>query len=103
MEWDDSYRGYVSYDFLYFYKKNSLILEMQSLFQIYQSKYPFSDDEKYLFFCLILLDQKIEFTSNYYENTVLVQNRVSYAMKVKKFILEQDQKNQKANQEEFSE
>ena len=76
---------------------------MQSLFQIYQSKYPFSEDEMYLFLCLILLDEKIDFTSNYYENTVLVQNGVSYALKTRQFVLEQNQKNQEANQEEFNE
>ena len=80
-----------------------MLLEMQSLFQIYQSKYPFSEDEMYLFLCLILLDEKIDFTSNYYENTVLVQNRVSYALKTRQFVLEQNQKNQEANQEEFNE
>lgn len=103
MDWKFSHKGYVIYDFLYFYKKNVHRLEMQSLFQIYQSKYPFLEEEKYLFYCLILLDEKIEFTSNHYENTVLVQERVSYALKTKQFILEQNQKNQKANQEEFSE
>ena len=103
MDWDFSQKGYVIYDFLYFYKKNCLVLEMQSLFQIYQSKYPFSEDEMYLFLCLILLDEKIDFTSNYYENTVLVQNRVSYAFKTRQFVLEQNQKNQEANQEEFNE
>lgn len=103
MDWKFSHKGYVIYDFLYFYKKNVQRLEMQSLFQIYQSKYPFLEEEKYLFYCLILLDEKIEFTFNHYENTVLVQERVSYALKTKQFILEQNQKNQKTNQEEFSE
>lgn len=103
MDWEFSQRGYVIYDFLYFYKNNCLVLEMQSLFQIYQSKYPFSEDEMYLFFCLILLDEEIQFTSNYYENTVLVQNRVSYATRARQFILEQNQKYQKTNQEEFDE
>ena len=57
----------------------------------------------YLVLCLILLDEKIDFTSNYYENTVLVQNRVSYALKTRQFVLEQNKKNQEANQEEFNE
>lgn len=103
MDWEFSQKGYIIYDFLYFYKKNCLVLEMQSLFQIYQSKYPFSEDEMYLFFCLILLDEEIEFTSNYYENTVRVQNRVSYASRTRQFILEQNQKNQKTDQGEFNE
>lgn len=103
MDWDFSHKGYVIYDFLYFYKKNYLLLEMQSLFQIYQSKYPFSEEELYLFYSLILLDEKIQFSSNYYENTILVQDRVAYAFKARKFVLEQNQKKQKTNQEEFSE
>ncbi len=103
MDWEYSRRDYVIYDFLYFYKKDFLTLEMQSLFQIYQSKYPFSDDEMYLFFCLILLDEEIIFSSNYYENTIMVQNRVSYVIKAKQFVLEQNQKNQKTNQKEFGE
>ena len=103
IDWDVAHKGYVIYDFLYFYKKNCLVLEMQSLFQIYQSKYSFLEDEMYLFLCLILLDEKIDFTSNYYENTLLVQNRLSYAMKARQFVLEQNQKNQETNQEEFNE
>lgn len=101
MDWEQSGKGYVIYDFLYFYKENSLMLEMQSLFQIYQSKYQFTEEEKYLFYALLLLDEKVELSTNYYENTILVQKRLSYALKARQFVLEQNQKNQKANQEEF--
>lgn len=102
LDWDFSRKGYVIYDFLYFYKKNYLMLEMQSLFQIYQSKYSFSEEELYLFYSLILLDEKIQFSSNHYENTVLVQGRVAYATKVRNFVLEQNQKKQETYQKEFS-
>lgn len=102
--WDLSDKGYVIYDFLYFYKKDYMIVEMNPLFQIYQSKYKFTEDEMLLFFCLLLLDEKVEFiSSNHYESTIVVQRHVSYAKKVSQFILEQNQKDEETDQSKFNE
>lgn len=102
IHWDLSNRGYIVYDFLYFYKENFTKVEMQSLFHIYQRKCPFTEDEMYLFFCLLLLDEKIIFTSNHYDNTVFLYHRIHYAFKVKEFLLEQNQKEQEADKQEFN-
>lgn len=100
--WDLSEKGYPIYDFLSFYKKHYLELEMSSLFQIYQSKFQFNDEEKYLFYCLLLLQDKILFSNDHYQNTVVVHQYIIYAFKVKEFVLKQNQKNQETDESKFS-
>lgn len=96
--WDFSDKGYVIYDFLFFYKKDYTVVEMNPLFQIYQSKYKFNEDEMFLFYCLLLLDERMEFvSSNHYESTIVVQKHVSYAKAVSQFILKQNQKDKETD------
>ena len=47
---------------------------MEALFQIYQSKYLFTADELSLFLAMVLLDEKIVFGNDCYQNTVVIQN-----------------------------
>ena len=54
---------------------------MIECFHTYQSFIPFSYDERVLFFCLISIPIKIEFTDNIYQNIVVIQNRVNYIEK----------------------
>ena len=100
--WDLSEKGYPIYDFLFFYKKDYLAVEMSSLFQIYQSKFQYTEDEMDLFFCLLLLDDKISFSDDYYQNTILVHQHILYSFHVKEFILKQNQKNQETNENKFN-
>ena len=100
--WDLAEKGYPIYDFLSFYQKHYLELEMSSLFQIYQSNFQFSEEENYLFYCLLLLQDRIAFSDNCFQNTVVVHQHIVYAFKVKEFILEQNQKNQETDESKFS-
>ena len=61
IHWDLSEKGYPIYDFLYFFKNHYSNLEMNSLFQIYQSKFQFTQDENVFVFCLLLLIVKYLF------------------------------------------
>ncbi len=101
VHWDLSRKGYVVYDFLYFYKKDYIAVEMESLFQIYQSKYRFTRDEEYLFFCLVLLDEKITFDLGCYENIIFIQKKFFYAFKAREFVLKQNHENEETNQTKF--
>lgn len=97
IHWDLSTKGYVIYDFLYFYQKDYDVVEMEALFQIYQSKYLFTADELSLFLAMVLLDEKIVFGNDCYQNTVVIQKHISYAYHARDFVLKQDHKNQKAD------
>lgn len=101
IHWDLSEKGYPIYDFLYFYRCHYLELEMDSLFQVYQSKFLFTSDEKALFLCLLLLDEKIDLSDNHYQNTILVHHRILYSAKARDFVLKQNQEYQEANENKF--
>lgn len=100
--WDLSEKGYPVYDFLYFYQKHFQELEMSSLYEIYQSRFLFSKDEEYLFFSLLLLSDVFSFTSDIYQNTVLLQQLILYQLKARDFVLKQNHKNQETNNQEFN-
>lgn len=101
ISWDHYTKGSPIFDFLYFYKKNYLEVEMTSLFQMYQSRFSYTSDEFLLFFSLISVPEKIEFTSNHYQNTVQVYHIIKYAEKTKDFVLKEDKKNQEENKDKL--
>ena len=101
ISWDHYTKGCPIFDFLYFYRKNYLEVEMTSLFQMYQSRFCYTSDEYLLFFSLISIPEKIEFTSNHYQNTTRVYELVKYVEKTKDFVLKEDEKNQKEDKDKF--
>ena len=88
-------------DLISFYQENLFQTDMIECFHTYQSFIPFSYDERVLFFCLISIPIKIEFTDNIYQNIVVIQNRLNYIEKTLQFLLEEDKENQKADEEKF--
>lgn len=98
IHWDLSHKGYVIYDFLFFYQTDFDVVEMESLFQIYQTKYPFMQDEMYLFYCYLLLGKDFDFSHGYYENTLIIQKMIQYLEKTREFVLKQNQKDQETNE-----
>ncbi|MBE6157390.1 MAG: hypothetical protein E7160_01195 [Firmicutes bacterium] len=101
--WEKAKKNYVVYDFYNFYKNNYKDLELNSLFDIYQSKYKYTEDELLLFKSLLFMPWIIELKENNYNNTVIVANLLEYLDKVKSFELEHNQENQKTNNKELNE
>lgn len=97
INWDSAKKGYPVYDFYSFYKNHYIELEMVSLFQSYQSKFQFSNDELRLFYSLLCLIWKIEFKENHYDNTIRVRELVLYIQKSRLLFLKQQQENQEAD------
>lgn len=100
ISWDYSKKDIPIYDFLNFYKNEYLNVEMNSLFDIYQSKYQYSEEEKLLFFSLLSLPEKIELKNNHYLNTQIVSKLVKYIIKTRAFILKENEKYQKVDESE---
>lgn len=96
INWHKSQKGIVIYDFLNFYQNEYLILEMNSLFDLYQSKYQYTKEEKLLFLSLLAIPWKIEFKDSNYINTLNVRKLVTYLLKSQQLILKENEKNQKA-------
>jgi len=76
---------------------------MNSLFDMYQSKYKYTEDERLLFFALITLPEKIELKQSHYINTQLVSKLIKYVIKTRSFILKENEKYQKINKNELEE
>lgn len=101
-EWDYAKKGYPVYDFYGFYRNHYLELELISLFQIYQSKFQFTEDEKLLFYSLLCLVWKVEFKDNHYDNTIRVRELVFYLQKGRLFFSKQQQEDEKAYDEKLN-
>ncbi len=60
--------------------------EFSNFLEVYTQRFPLSDEEKKLFFIMISLPRKIEFTNIEYDNTVEVNNLLTYIYKTEKLI-----------------
>lgn len=103
ISWDDYKRDIPIYDFLYFYKKNYDELEMISLFELYSSKFSYTEDEHLLFLVFLAMPEKVEFTSHHYNNTVEVQHVVDYLNITRDFISKYNKEDKTKDKEEFKE
>lgn len=73
-------------DLYYFFRKNFLNINMESLFSAYNSKYQLSQDEMLLLFSLLLIPFKIELSNYEIENTKIVYDSYRYLSCVNSFV-----------------
>ena len=86
ISWDKSKFDNPIYDLYNFYKNNYEKVEFSSLLELYQKRYPLKQNELKLFFILISLPDKIEFTNNDFNNCKLVDNMLDYLYKTDSII-----------------
>lgn len=103
INWDKSTKGIPIFDFLTFYKKEYQTLEMNSLFELYQSKYRFYNDELLLFQSLISIPEKITFEKTNYINTLNTKKVIIYIDKTNDFLSKYNKKDESTNYKEFKE
>lgn len=97
INWDISKKDLAIYDFINFYKNDFQVLDMNSLFQIYQSKFNYTEDEQLLFETIISIPPKINFTKNNYINTLKARYVVNYLEKTNIFLLKDNKEKQEDN------
>lgn len=97
LSWDKANSDFVIYDFLNFYKNEYNNLDMNKLFEIYQSKYPYTACEQFLFFSILSIPNKFVFKKHDLESEIEVYNFVKYIDKSRNFILKKNKKYQKTN------
>lgn len=102
INWKDASKGSPVYDFLNFYKKEYKNIEMENLFKMYQSKFKYTEDERYLFNALIELPWKLDFKNSNYLNTLEVGNLLSYLAKSNNLVLKEYEKDEKAQEEKLN-
>mgnify|MGYP004540705127 FL=1 len=103
ISWNNYKRDIPIYDFIYFYKKDYLKLEMSTLFDIYQSKFMYTDDEMLLFLSIISIPKKITFSDTNYNNCYNVYEFIRYMEMTRDFVSKEDEKRKKENENEFYE
>ena len=86
INWDNSKYDYQIYDLESLFKNNYKYLDMPSIYELYNSKYTLYEEEKYLFFYLILKIDKLNFIKNDLINTKNVSNIVFYLKKINEFL-----------------
>ena len=86
ISWDKSKFDNPIYDLYNFYKSNYEKVEFSSLLELYQKRYPLKQNELKLFFILISLPDKIEFTNNDFNNCKLVDKMLDYLYKTDSII-----------------
>ena len=90
-------------DMVSFFKEEIEKIEGNKCLEKYEEILPLLPEEKKLFFCLLCIPKKIEFSSNLYENTVRIQEECNRIHKIFILLSEEDKKDQEANEEEFKE
>ena len=70
------------------FKKNFLDININSLFNVYTSKYQLLKEEMFLLFSLLLLPEKIEFSDCEIHNTKIVYDHYKYLSSVMSFVSE---------------
>ena len=98
ISWEESSRGIPIYDFIYFYKHDYMNVEMSTLFDIYQSKFLYTEDEYLLFLSLISIPGKLKWGSNHYSNSENTYFFVRYVTKTRDFILKENEKTKKEDE-----
>ena len=73
-------------DLMNLYSNDYNKYEFSNFFEVYNQRFPLSDEEKKLFFIMISLPKKIEFTNFEYENTTKVNNLMTYIYKTENLI-----------------
>lgn len=96
ISWDQAKKDLVIYDFVNFYKNEYEKLEMSFLFELYQNKYRYTQDEYLLFTILIALPYKIELNKDNYINTLMVRKLIDYIEIGDSFISKENEKYKKA-------
>lgn len=97
VNWDNYKKDLVIYDFINFYNNEYKELEMSSILELYQSKYPLSKTELKLLLSLLAIPPKLEFNKSNYENTVNTKYLIIYVEKTKDIILKYNKKEQHSN------
>ncbi len=97
INWNNSTRDSVIYDFLNFYHQEFKSVEMTSLYDLYQAKYAYTKDEESLFHALIAIPPKIVFKNSTIVNLINVRDTVDYVDKTNIFLSKYYEKNQQTD------
>lgn len=86
ISWNKSKVDIPIFDIYKLYLKHSLEFEFDEIFKRYERNYPLYEEERKLFFILILLPEKLEIEESEYENSKKIGKMIDHLYKTEKFI-----------------
>ena len=90
IDWDESRRDLLVWDFIFFYKENYKYIDAIGLYDYYNSKISLSDNELNLFFTIISIPEVIDFSGTEFTNTIRVRDTINYVDTTLSFMLEKN-------------
>lgn len=99
LDWQDYIErfSFPRIDYYYLINNISSFYTMLKLSKNYLEKWNGEKEEKYFFYALMCIPNKVEFSKDTYESILKIKKELLYNDKVFKFILEKDKENQKAD------
>lgn len=86
ISWDKSKVDSPVLDLIKFYENNYFELDFETIFNMYQNKYPLNESEKKLLFIVISLPKKIEFKEQEFNTCIEIRNVLDYLFKTEELI-----------------
>ena len=86
ISWDNARYDIPIFDIYKLYQNIYDDVDFESLFELYNSKYPLHEDELKLLFILISIPKKIDFSDDEYDNCKKVDYLLNYIIKTEKII-----------------
>lgn len=97
ISWNSSTNDIPVYDLAKFYRKDFDKIEINSIYELYNTKYPYREKEEELFLSLINIPEIVKLNDTNIINTVKVRKLVNYIDKTLLFTLKQDKENKETN------
>ncbi len=92
ISWDKATYDLPIYDFIKLYKNNYDKYDFNVLYKEYSNKFPFLEEEKKLFYIILFIPKKLEFTNFEFENTINVGKLCNYLYTTDHLFMENEAK-----------
>lgn len=86
VSWDNYTIDTPILDLINLYRNDYYKYDFSNFWEIYNERFPLSEEEKQLFFIMIALPYELEFTTDEYTNTQVVNNLLTYLYKTENLI-----------------
>ena len=88
ISWDRSFKANPIYDLYNLFNNSYNIVDFESLYKIYLSKYPLLEEEQLLFFVLISMPRKINLEEDEIKQCISIRKDLDRLDRINKFILD---------------
>ena len=86
ISWDKSKIDLPIFDLYKLYKRHHLDFEFSEILEEYEKNYPLKEEEKLLFFILIIMPEELKLTTSEYKNCIIISNEIDRLFKSEKLI-----------------